>query len=287
MSLQLYDHVYVETNGITLHVVQAGPSDGPPVILLHGFPEYWHGWHRQIDFLAAQGYRVWVPDQRGYNLSDKPDGVRAYNLEALAADVIGLVRAMGEDAVFLAGHDWGGAVAWWTANQYPQHVRKLAILNVPHHAVMRRAVTSSWGQLRKSWYILAFQIPWLPERLLLLNGAKALADTLTRSSRRGTFSAEQLAEYQKTWLRPKALTSMINWYRALFQAPPPRLPSIRITVPVRIIWGKRDHFLGEETVALSLKLCDEGEAFMLDKATHWVAHEEPDEVNRLMADFFR
>lgn len=287
MSLVLYDHLYIETNGITLHVVQAGPEDGPPVILLHGFPEYWHGWHHQIDFLAAQGYRVWAPDQRGYNLSDKPQGVAAYNLESLAADVIGLVKAMGQESVFLAGHDWGGAVAWWTANQYPQHVRKLLILNVPHHRVMYRAVTSSWAQLRKSWYILAFQVPWLPERLLLMSGAKPLADTLIKSSRRGTFSPEQIAEYQKTWLRPQALTSMINWYRALMQAQPVRLPSSRITVPVRIIWGKRDHFLGAEMVDQSLSYCDDGEAFILEKATHWVAHEEPDEVNRLMKQFFQ
>src|SRR5215470_2848292 len=110
-----YDHVMMQTNGINLHVVQAGPADGKLVILLHGFPDFWYGWRKQIDYLAEHSFRVWAPDQRGYNTSDKPKGVAAYNLDEISADVIGLIDAAGKEKAFLVGHDWGGGAAWWTA----------------------------------------------------------------------------------------------------------------------------------------------------------------------------
>ena len=119
-----YDHHDVNTNGIRLHVVQAGPQNGPLVILLHGFPEFWYGWRHQISYLANAGYRVWVPDQRGYNLSDKPKGIAAYNLDHLANDIIGLIDAAGQQKVFLVGHDWGAAVTWWVANKYPERLER-------------------------------------------------------------------------------------------------------------------------------------------------------------------
>ena len=109
------ERLRLQANGITLHVVAAGPADGPVVILLHGFPEFWHGWRRQIGPLAAAGFRVLAPDQRGYNLSDKPEGVGAYGLDALADDVIGLAHATKRDKVCLVGHDWGGVrLGTWT-----------------------------------------------------------------------------------------------------------------------------------------------------------------------------
>ncbi len=157
---------FIHTNGVRLHVVQHGPVDGPLVILLHGFPEFWYGWRKQIPALAAAGYRVWAPDQRGYNLSDKPTGIDAYTLDQLVADVIGLIDAAGCDKVYLVGHDWGAAVAWWMALKYPQRVIKLVVSNVPHPIVMNRTVRRNFDQLRKSWYIFFFQIPWLPERLI-------------------------------------------------------------------------------------------------------------------------
>jgi pimeloyl-ACP methyl ester carboxylesterase len=122
------NHLYLQTNGITLHVVEAGPEKGPLVILLHGFPEFWYGWRYQIEALADAGFRVLAPDQRGYNLSDKPRGISAYNPDELAADIIGLIDAVGREKAYVAGHDWGGAVAWWTAVKYPQRLEKLIIL---------------------------------------------------------------------------------------------------------------------------------------------------------------
>ena len=132
------DYQYIETNGIRLHVAQTGSEEKPLVILLHGFPEFSYGWRKQIPYLVEAGYRVWAPDQRGYNLSDKPDGIAAYSIDKLAADVIGLIDAAGEKKAFLVGHDWGAAVAWWVAAKYPERIRKLVNLNVPHHSVMRK-----------------------------------------------------------------------------------------------------------------------------------------------------
>ena len=142
------DYQYVETNGIRLHVAQAGPREGPLVILLHGFPEFSYAWKQQIPFLASAGYRVWAPDQRGYNLSEKPDGIAAYNLDELAADVIGLIDAAGQNKVVLVGHDWGAAVAWWAAVKYPDRLSKLVVMNAPHGAVMQKNFRRNFAQIR-------------------------------------------------------------------------------------------------------------------------------------------
>ena len=141
------DNQNIETNGIRLNVVQAGPEDGPLLILLHGFPEFSYGWRKQIPFLAGAGYRVWAPDQRGYNISDKPEGIAAYTLDKLAADVVGLIDASGEERVFLVGHDWGAAVAWWVAAVYPERLAKLVILNAPHGSVMQKNLRKNWAQM--------------------------------------------------------------------------------------------------------------------------------------------
>lgn len=279
---------FVEVNGqpgssVRLHVVQAGPVDGPLVILLHGFPEFWYGWKRQIEPLAAAGYRVWVPDQRGYNLSDKSKGIGAYGIDQLAADVVGLIDAAGQEKAVVVGHDWGGAVAWWTAAKYPQRVERLVILNVPHPAVMKRFVSRDLGQMRRSWYIGFFQLPWLPERLARLGNWATLTRTLRSTSRRGTFSDADLAQYRTAWSQPGAITAMINWYRASLRRPPARLPSVRITVPTLLIWGAHDRFLKREMAQPSIDRCDNGRLVFFEKATHWVQHEEAERVTQLIA----
>src|SRR5437879_4698652 len=153
----------IATNGIRLNVAQAGPPDGPLVILLHGFPEFWYGWRKQIPALAAAGYRVWAPDQRGYNFSDKPPDVRDYTLDKLAADVAGLIEAAGRQRAIIVGHDWGGAVAWWLAANNPERVERLVIINVPHPLVMRRLILRDPRQTLRSWYMFMFLLPRLPE----------------------------------------------------------------------------------------------------------------------------
>src|SRR5512147_1596019 len=157
------EHSTIKTNGIQHHVVQAGPKSGIPVVLLHGFPEFWYGWRKQITALAAAGCRVIVPDQRGYNLSDKPKGVKAYGVFTLVDDIIGLIDALGYEKVNLVGHDWGAGVAWILAILHPERLHRLSIMNVPHPAVMRRFLMRDLEQIRRSWYIFLFQLPWIPE----------------------------------------------------------------------------------------------------------------------------
>jgi pimeloyl-ACP methyl ester carboxylesterase len=275
---------YLETNGIRLHVAQAGPAGAPTVILLHGFPEFWYGWRHQIGPLAEAGFRVVVPDQRGYNLSDKPKGIGSYTLDKIAADVAGLIDALGRDRVSVVGHDWGGVAAWWTAARYPDRLERVAILNAPHPAAMRHQLLRSPSQLLKSWYFFPLQIPAVPEALMKRNHWQPLVRTLQATSRPGTFSDEEIAHYRAAWSQPGAIKAMIHWYRAGLRGML-RARSQRIKVPVLVVHGLRDRFLGRQAIRSSLDLCDRAGYEVLEDATHWLQHEEPARVNQLLASF--
>ena len=272
------------TNGIELAALAAGPAGGPLVLLLHGFPEFSYGWRHQIPALAEAGLRVVVPDQRGYNRSDKPRGIAAYSLDALADDVLGLADALGCDRIAVVGHDWGGVVAWHLAARNPERVTRAAILNAPHPATLRRYARAHPRQALKSWYVAFFQLPSLPERALSASGFWVLRRVLRRTSRAGTFSGEDFRHYREAWAEPGALTAMLNWYRALRLRPASAAPG-RIRAPVRVIWGDRDAFLDRGLAEAGAALCDQGEIFHLPEATHWLQHEEPAAVNRLLIDF--
>lgn len=286
MTLQL-EHAFVRTNGLTLHVVQAGPLHGPLLLFLHGFPEFWRGWRYQIPFFAEAGYRVWAPDQRGYNLSDKPRGVAAYRLETLARDIIGLIDAAGREDAYVVGHDWGAMVGWQLGMAYDDRIRKLAILNAPHPTVSSRHLRREWRQLLRSWYALFFQAPWAPEIALRQANWGMLARTLRLSSRDGTFSGADLAQYRRAWQRPGAATAMLNWYRAALQTKRETPQNMQVSVPTLILWGMRDRFLGAEMVEPSARLCYNGRYTFLHEATHWLHHEEPDRVNALLLSFLQ
>lgn len=279
-------HCDVATNGVRLHVVETGPVDGPLLILLHGFPEFWWQWRRYLEPLAAAGYRVWAPDQRGYNTSDRPPQVAAYSLDELAGDVAGLIDAAGRQQAYVVGHDWGAGVAWWLALTRPEVVRRMAIINVPHPAVMLRQLRRSPRQLARSWYMFFFQLPWLPEAAFRLGNFRGVIRGLRRSSRPGTFAEEDLAEYRRAWSQPGALRGMINWYRAALRRRP-RLPADpQVRVPTLIVWGARDRFVGRELAAPSLELCRQGRLELIEEATHWTPHEEPERVLKLVTEFF-
>ncbi|HEX2136049.1 MAG TPA: alpha/beta hydrolase [Microvirga sp.] len=272
-------------DGVALHAVEAGPEDGPLVILLHGFPEFWWGWRRQIGPLARAGFRVVAPDQRGYGTSDKPAGLRAYELDLLAADVAGLVEAHGRSRAHLVGHDWGGLVAWWAASRHPDRVDRLAVLNAPHPAVAGRYARRHPSQMLKSWYIAFFQLPRLPEAVLARSDHALLARTLLDSSRPGTFTAADLEAYKASWREPGALTAALNWYRALPRRP--ALPQPRVSAPTLVLWGVRDRFLEVGLAEASLALCDAGRLVRLDRASHWLHLEEAARVNDELIAFFR
>ncbi len=209
----------VQLPNLGLRVAEAGPDTGAPTILLHGFPEFWYGWRHQIGPLAGAGLRVVAPDQRGYGLSDKPEGVDAYHLDRLAGDVIALADACGFPKVRLVGHDWGGLVAWWVASHHPERIERLAILNAPHPGIVGDYMRSHPGQMLRSYYVGLFQIPGLPERLLTANRCRALRRALTTTSRPGAFAEADLERYVEAWLQPGAMTAMLNWYRAWCASP--------------------------------------------------------------------
>ncbi len=273
----------LRTNGVELDVAAAGPEDGPLVILLHGFPEFWYGWRRQIGTLAAAGMRVLAPDQRGYNRSDKPPGRQSYVLDTLADDVLGLAGALGRDRFAVVGHDWGGVVAWHLAARNPERVERAVILNAPHPATLQRYMLAHPSQAAKSWYVGFFQAPMLPEMVLGAGDFAGLRRSLDATARPGIFTAEDVARYRAAWGRTGALTAMLNWYRAL-PLSAGSVRSGRIQVPVRVIWGDRDAYLERGLAEAAVALCDQGEAFHLG-ATHWVQHDEPGRVNQLLVEF--
>jgi pimeloyl-ACP methyl ester carboxylesterase len=275
-----------QTNGVTLHVAEAGPADGKLLMLLHGFPEFWYGWRHQIGALAAAGFHVVVPDQRGYNLSDRPKGVAAYDIDLLAQDVVGLADALGCATFCLVGHDWGAGVGWWTAARFPDRVQRLAALSAPHPAVWLDAVRTIPEQRKKSWYVKAFQIPWLPEFLLRQRNYKALADALRECKRPETCTAADLERYREAWSQPGALTAMINWYRAIGPKRATPDPSVRIAVPTLVIWGDHDRYGVPALAKRSASLCDTADVVYLD-ATHWVQHDEAERVNEMLIDFLK
>lgn len=275
-----------QVNGVALHTVEAGPADGPLVILLHGFPDFWWSWRGQIGPLAERGHRVVAPDMRGHNLSQKPPRVADYALDTLVADVTALADALGRRRFRLVGHDWGGVVAWWSAVRHPDRVERLAILNAPHPDTWARQALLHPSQALRSTYVALFQLPLLPELLLRAGRFAALRRALTASSRPGTFTEGDLDRYAEAWSQPGALTAMLNYYRALRLRPAKGAPH-RVAPPALVIWGARDRFLERHVARAALDLCESGEGLFLDEATHWVHLEEPEAVNSALARFLQ
>lgn len=284
MSLEL-EYSYIETNGIKLHTVQAGPKSGAPVILLHGFPEFWYGWRRQIPALAEAGCRVIVPDQRGYNLSDKPEGIKSYDVTALVDDVLGLIKALDYEKVNLVGHDWGAVIAWALAITHPEKLHKLTIMNVPHPAVMRRFLRRDPDQMRRSWYAGFFQLPWLPEWILSTGDFRAMVRAMKYSAKENTFTTEDFEKYKEAWSQPGALSAMLNWYRAAFRFPPKVPADPRVKVRTLMMWGIEDFALSRRMARPSMDYCDEGNLILFPEATHWMHLDAAEEVNHYLIDF--
>ena len=276
---------WVDRGEVRLHVRASGPKDGPLVVLLHGFPEFWYGWRHQIPALAEAGYRVVVPDQRGYNRSDAPRAVAAYDLDVLVDDVCAVIDATGRARASVVGHDWGAMVAWHLAHAHPERLRRLAVLNVPHPHVFRETLRASPKQLLRSTYALFFQIPALPEWLLGRNDGQGLAALLRWSGRTDTFSDADLDCYRRAWRRPGRLRGMLHWYRAAarraLRSSPPSTP---IDVPTLVVWGAQDVALSRRMAAPSAAMSSRGRSQVLEGATHWVQHDAPTAVNRLLRD---
>lgn len=275
----------IETNGVRLHTVVAGPEDGELVVLLHGFPEFSYGFHHQMEELAASGYRVVVPDQRGYHLSDKPEQIEDYTINKLSDDIAGLIEAFGETSAIVIGHDWGGAVAWHLAASKPDYVKKLIAINIPHPTAMPRVFMKNPLQWLKSSYMAFFQLPEVPEKLMAANDFESMKQAMKGTARPDAFTDQELERYKDAWSQPGALTGMLNWYRAIRKGSLLQMPKAPLRMPVRIIWGLGDQFLSPMLATESLKFCENAELVWVGEATHWVHHEQPEIVNRLIKEF--
>ena len=282
-----FETLEIPANGLRFHALAAGPVDGPLLLLLHGFPETSHCWNRHLLPLATAGFRVVAPDQRGIGLSSKPEGIAAYRIDHLAADIVAIVRALGRERAQVVGHDWGGAVTWYLAEHHADVVERVAIIDVPHGGTFERYLRSHPSQMLKSWYMAFFQLPRLPEALLRANDFRRLARAIVATSRPGAFTPEDLAIYRQAWRQPGALTGMLNWYRALRLKPPAPRGSGRIAIPVRLMWGDRDQALESAMAEASIARCDAGEVFHFPDATHWLPREEPERTTALLLEFLR
>ncbi|THE64981.1 alpha/beta hydrolase [Salinadaptatus halalkaliphilus] len=272
-----------EGHGVDLHAVVAGEETDPLVVFLHGFPEWWYTWRDQLEPFVDAGYRVLVPDQRGYNLSDKPQSVRAYRQSELARDIISLIRSEGRESAHVVGHDWGGMIGWYLALEYPAVVDRLAVVNAPHPTAFRRQLLSNPEQIRRSWYAYVFQLPWLPERVCRHDDYRVLERTLRSTSAPGTYTDTAVAHYRRTWSQDGALTGMCNWYRASARYPPD-LSRDRVAPPTLVIWGEDDSALVPALAVDSYDFCADARLELLPETSHWVPRERPARTTSLLLE---
>ncbi len=263
-----------------------GPQHGPTVILLHGFPELNISWRHQIPALAAAGYRVIAPNQRGYAGSVR-DG--SYATGDLAADVVSMLDAAGAQRAVVVGHDWGGGVAWTVAHLFPERVAGLVAMNCPPPRVLMAHLTRSPAQIRKSWYMFFFQLPWLPERFVV----RAMPRTLVAGSfNRSVWNRQTLTPYAQAFATEADAHGPVNWYRGAFRS---GLRTARrhlppIAAPVLIVWGVHDRFLGEELVSAealrrTLAFPNEAQVVRIESAGHFVQNEAPEEVSVVLVNW--
>lgn len=281
------NHRTVETNGLELHVVTAGPTTGDPVLALHGFPEFWYGWRHQLPALVDEGYRVILPDQRGYNLSDKPSGLDNYRLTELAADAVGLLDALGYEEARLLTHDWGAAVGWQVLLEYPEYVTQAVTMNIPHPAVFDDYLFGDLRQTINSTYMYLFQVPGLSEWALTARNCRGLELFLDMTNSEDAFTPVDRELYREAWQQPGAMTGMLNWYRSLLRRDPGGVPSMTVEPETMVIWGTQDPLLRAAMAEDSLEFCPNGRLELIEEGTHWVHHECAPRVNELIREFFQ
>lgn len=264
----------IAANGFTFHCREAGPQDGEPVILLHGFPETSHMWTPLIPVLAEAGYRVLAPDQRGYSPGARPEGIENYSYARIASDVVALADAVGFGRFHLVGHDWGAGAGWAVVARYPERVASFAALSVPHVGAFGRAIREDPDQAQRSTYITFFQEPGVAEAALSANDFAGLKNVWSASS-----EAEK-AEYLALFSQPGALTGALNWYRGSRGIDPndPEMQFGEVTTPTVLIWGNQDTAIGRKGVDDAAAYMKGPYKFVELDAGHWLIQEKPAEV---------
>jgi len=297
-------HESARVNGIEMHYVsvEADPESvdhptgsAPLVVLLHGFPEHWYAWHNQLDPLADAGYRVVVPDLRGYNRTDQPAGVDSYRPAELVADVRELIERQGAPQAAVVGHDWGGLIGWELAVREPAIVRQLAVLNAPHPDRYRQQLRGSPTQLLRSWYVFAAQLPWVPERLLWA-GRDRIVDAIAAGAvDPTTFSQETKRRYREAIERAGSLTGPVNYYRAMAREtvegelrallPGQTRRERTVSVPTLVCWGLEDPLLGAGLLSGLAEWVPDCRIERFDETGHWPQLEQPESVTAAIRGF--
>ncbi|WAL59801.1 alpha/beta fold hydrolase [Thermocoleostomius sinensis] len=282
MTLASWQHNYMISNGVRLHYVTQG--DGPLMLMLHGFPEFWYSWRHQIPEFAKD-YKVVALDLRGYNDSDKPSDTAAYRMGELIKDVEGVIRGLGYDRCVLVGHDWGGAIAWQFAYAHPDMVDRLIVMNLPHPAKFAEGLRTA-PQLLRSWYIFFFQLPVLPELILQAGDYQMVANAFNGMAIDKTaFSPEDIEMYKDAAAKRGALTAMVNYYRNIFHQGFTSRQWSKLSVPTLLIWGENDAALGVELTYGTEAYVDDFTVRYIPNCSHWVQQEKPTLVNQYMREF--
>ena len=282
---------FVQANGLRFELATAGdPQSKRLALCLHGFPESNFSWRYQMPMLAEQGWRVWAPNMRGYGASDRPQGVRAYAMDHLIDDVAALIDAAAAEhpveETMLIAHDWGAIIAWTFAILKRRPLDRLVIMNVPHPMVGRREMRGK-GQLRKSWYVFFFQLPWLPERFMTAREAEGVRNAFTGMAiDKSRFPPEVVDVYARNALRPGGMTAMVNYYRALLRhRNTVDLGDGRIDTPTLMVWGEEDSALGIGCTVGTEEWVPNLELHRLPGVSHWVQQEAPEAVNAIFSDW--
>ena len=276
-----WQHEYIVSNGIRLHYVTQG--QGPLMLMLHGFPEFWYSWRYQIPEFAKD-YKVVALDLRGYNDSDKPSEQSAYVMSELIKDVEGVIQGLGYDRCVLVGHDWGGAIAWCFAYAHPEMVERLIVMNIPHPAKFAEGLWTP-QQLMRSWYTFFFQLPVLPELVLQAFDYEAISNALIGMAvDQSTFTPTDIEAYKDAAAKRGALTAMLNYYRNAFSSFQQQDWTL-LDVPTLMIWGEEDAALCKELTYGTQEFVRDCQIRYIPNCSHWVQQERPELVNQYMRDF--
>lgn len=250
-------------DGLTFDVLDEGPLDGPPVVLLHGFPERSSTWRAVTPILHDAGLRTYALDQRGYSPGARPRGRWSYRISNLVGDVVALIEQVG-GPVHLVGHDWGAAVGWVVAARHPEQVRTYTAVSVPHPAAFVRAMRSR-GQRRRSRYMALFNLPVLPELM-----ARGPGGRFDQSMRKAGMTADEVARFRSEIVEYGALHHALGWYRAL-PFTRPGSTDVRVTVPTTLVWSDRDIAITREGVDGTARWVDAPyDLVVLEGVSHWI-----------------
>jgi pimeloyl-ACP methyl ester carboxylesterase len=284
-------HDTIAANGIRFHYAHAG--SGKLMLFLHGFPEFWYCWKDIIPEFAKDHHAV-APDMRGYNLTDKPEGVDNYNIKILVADMIAFAKALGHDKFNLVAHDWGGGVAWSMAIKHPELIEKLVIINSPHPATFLRELANNPVQQKKSRYMVAFLDPNTEKHLEANNYAALQQIVIGDGMEKGHFTEADRQEYLKAWAQPGALTGSLNYYRHSKAGPPHsgqpartwgEGKSMKVTMPTLVIWGDNDLALVAENLNGLEEFVPGVVIKRIPEGSHWLMHEQPARVSQYIREF--